>query len=144
VRISAVLLSIALAIQSCFAQNVTRQPQIDVVLNQIRVRAAQKVEVIQIPPQMFTRVRVTQEMLERTYHYKLIIRDTSSYAAGLETALSSVSATADTELADLRWGVSFFDDANHKIGSLYFDASCARCDRLSAGKFQGKYVQMAV
>jgi hypothetical protein len=125
-RISAVLLSIALAIQSCFAQNVIREPDIDVLLNRIRVGAAKKVEVVQIPPEMFTRVRVTQEMLERTYHYKLIIRDTSSYASSLEAALSSISVTADTDLADLRWGVSLFDDAGHRIGSLYFDASCAR------------------
>lgn len=103
----------------------TAQSRIDTLTSKLRSNEVQRVEIIQMPPRMLTRTRVTPEMLERSFHYKLIIRDIRGgvYASSLIAAVASTSAELSAEMGDLRWGVAFFDQNEQRIESFYFDAS---------------------
>jgi hypothetical protein len=90
----------------------------------IRTGKVQHLEIFQIPPDFVTRTRITPDALEKEFFYRLTIRDlqNTTYRRSLMEVLASVSATARTEIPDLRWGVVFFDETERRIGSLYFDA----------------------
>ena len=52
------------------------QSQIDALATKLANREIVRVEILlQIPARILTRTRVTPEMLENQFHYKLIIRD---------------------------------------------------------------------
>jgi hypothetical protein len=104
---------------------VTPQARIDHLIGQVRSNEVKRVEIVQIPPHVLTRTRVTPELLERSFHYKLVIGDIrgGAYAASLASAVGSVSAEPGTDAGDLRWGVTFFDQGDQRITSFYFDAS---------------------
>jgi hypothetical protein len=101
------------------------QSRIDELVSSLRSNKIERVEIIQIPPRVLTRTRVTPEMLERSFHYKLTIRDLrgGAYSADLLTAATSTSVQPAAEMGDLRWGVIFFGPGEQRIESLYFDAS---------------------
>jgi hypothetical protein len=67
-------------------------------------------------------------MLERSYHYKMIIRDMrgGAYNSDLLAAVASTSVQPVAEMGDLRWGLIFFDATEQRVASLYFDASGRR------------------
>lgn len=104
------------------------QSRIDALIVSLRSSGIGRVEILQIPPRILTRTRVTPDMLERSFHYKLIIQDVrgGAYNPDLQAALSSTSVQPATDMGDLRWGVMFFDAAEHRVASLYFDASGRR------------------
>jgi hypothetical protein len=106
----------------------TAQARIAVLVTKLRSNEVQRVEIIQMPPRMLTRTRVTPEMLERSFHYKLVIRDLrgGAYAPSLNAAVASMSAEPSAEMGDLRWGILFFDQGDQRIGSIYFDGSGGR------------------
>lgn len=101
------------------------QSRINTLASELRSNGIEQVEVLQIPPRVLTRTRVTPEMLERSYHYKLIIRDLrgGAYQADLLAAVASTVVRPAKEMGDLRWGIICFDASEHRILSLYFDAS---------------------
>src|SRR6516164_438739 len=103
----------------------TAQSRIDGLVDKLRSGSVQRIEIVQIPSRILTRTRVTPEMLERSFHYKLVVRDIRGgpYAASLTAALASTSADPASEMGDLRWGIAFFDVNDQRIDSLYFDAS---------------------
>jgi hypothetical protein len=104
------------------------QSRIDMLVNSLRTNQVGRLEILQIPPRILTRTRVTPEMLERSFHYKLIIHDIrgGAYGPDLLAALVSTSVEPAAEMGDLRWGVIFFNVAEQRIASLYFDASGRR------------------
>jgi hypothetical protein len=106
----------------------TAQSRITVLMSKLRSNEVQRVEIIQIPPRIMTRTRVTPDMLERSFHYKLVIRDIRGgvYTPSLNAAIASMSGESSAEMGDLRWGVLFFDQTDQRIGSLYFDGSGGR------------------
>jgi hypothetical protein len=114
----------------CSAQGTadTAPARISALTDKLRSNEVQRVEIIQMPPRILTRTRVTPEMLERSFYYKLIIRDVrgGAYASSLIAAAASTSADPSTDMGDVRWGVSFFDQSEQRIVSLYFDASGRR------------------
>lgn len=101
------------------------QSRIDALISSLRWNQVERVEILQIPPRVLTRARVTPELLDRTFHYKLIIRDIrgGAYSADLLAAAASTSVQPAAEMGDLRWGVIFFGAGELRIISLYFDAS---------------------
>lgn len=101
------------------------QSRIDELISSLRSSGVERVEILQIPPRVLTRTRVTPEMLERSFHYKLIIHDIrgGAYSPDLLAAVESTSVQPAAEMGDLRWGVLFFDAREQRIASLYFDAS---------------------
>ncbi|HEY4210368.1 MAG TPA: hypothetical protein VGM84_02705 [Steroidobacteraceae bacterium] len=104
------------------------QTRVDALTNSLRLSRVERVEVFQIPPRILTRTRVTPEMLERSYHYKMIIRDMrgGAYNSDLLAAVASTSVQPVAEMGDLRWGLIFFDATEQRVASLYFDASGRR------------------
>jgi hypothetical protein len=103
----------------------TAQSRISTLIGKLRSNEVIRVEIVQIPPRVLTRTRVTPEMLERSFHYKLIIQDLrgGAYGPSLVAAVASIAADPSAEMGDLRWGVTFFDQTEQRIESLYFDAS---------------------
>lgn len=104
------------------------QPRINMLIAKLKSGDVQRIEIVQTPPRVLTRTKMTPEMLEQGFYHKLIIRDIRSetYEADLIAAVISVSASASAQMGDLRWGVSFFDHNERRIESLYFDASGRR------------------
>lgn len=102
--------------------------QLSVVVDSIRAGKVRRVEILQIPPQLYTNVAITPDVLERSYYYKLTIRDIqkTTYEGPMATAVASVSASVGGEMSDLRLGIIFFDEADKRIGSLYFDSAGTR------------------
>lgn len=82
-----------------------------------------RVEIVQIPRGVATRAAITPEMLERQYHFKLIIRDVFNSARRdrLVEALRSVSVEPRDDATDLRWGIIFYLRNSNRAGALYFD-----------------------
>jgi hypothetical protein len=72
-----------------------------------------------------TRSRVTPEMLERSFSYKLTINDLRGgrYADGLASAVTTMSVERTADMADVRWGITCFDQSGQRIVAFYFDAS---------------------
>ena len=106
------------------ASNAAASRHLAMVIDSVRSQKVQRVEIVEIPAELLTRVRVTPDALQRDYYYKLAIRDIrrTRYQQPLAAVLASVSATSGGEMPDIRWGISFFDEADKRIGSLYFDA----------------------
>lgn len=114
----------------CDAQQVPMLPgntqgRIDAIVRALQAGEIVRVEILQIPPGVETRAAVTPGMLERIYHYKLIIRDLrgGAYERNLLDAVSSISVTPSEDKADLRWGIIFYDASERRMGALYCDAS---------------------
>lgn len=83
-----------------------------------------KIEVLQIPPDILTRARITPEMLERQFYYKLTFQHErgSPPWARLVTAMKGASVNQQAEAVDLRWGILFYSDEGKRVGAIYFDA----------------------
>lgn len=101
------------------------QSRINALISSLRSNSVERVEIFQIPARILTRTRVTPEMLEHSFHYKLTIRDIrgGAYNAGLLASVSSTSVQPADEMGDLRWGMIFFSADEARIASIYFDAS---------------------
>ena len=99
------------------------QSRVDALIASLRSGAIGRTEILQIPPRVLTRTRVTPEMLERSFHYKFIIGDLrgSPYSSDLVAAVASTTAQPVSDMGDLRWAIVFFDTNNQRIASLYFD-----------------------
>ena len=82
-----------------------------------------RIEILQIPGEVLTRARISPEMLERQYHFKLVVRDVigSARRDKLVEVFESLSVEARNETADLRWGIIFYLRNNDRAGALYFD-----------------------
>jgi hypothetical protein len=130
-RLGAVLVVLLLNTLVCSAQggavNITDTPQsrVNALADRLRTNSVQRIEIIQMPPRMLTRTRITPEMLEKSFHYKLIIRDIRGgvYVPSLTAAVASTSADSAPDPGDLRWGIAFFDQNERRIAFLYYDAS---------------------
>jgi hypothetical protein len=99
------------------------QSQVDALANKLSNREIGKVEILQIPARILTRTRITPEMLEKQFHYKLTIRDLRGgvHQEKLTEAVKSVTVQPETEMPDLRWGVIFYGLDDTRIRVLYFD-----------------------
>lgn len=129
-RVAIVFFTLLLGVPVSVAQDAAVSPatatlhKLSSVVGSVRAGKVRRVEILQVPPGLYTNVAITPDMLERDYYYKLTIRDIrrTIYEGGIVTAVASVSASVGGEMPDLRWGVIFFDEADKRIGSLYFDS----------------------
>ncbi|GAB4351230.1 MAG: hypothetical protein Kow0099_35230 [Candidatus Abyssubacteria bacterium] len=80
-----------------------------------------RVEIVQIPPEVLTRTRITPEMLETQFHYKLTIRDMrgGAYREELAKTLKSTAVQPQSEMVDIRWGIVFYDANDMRVGAVY-------------------------
>src|SRR5713101_1672647 len=99
--------------------------RIDNLVSRLSRREVARVEVLEIPPGIMTRTRITPEMLRQQYVYKLTIRDlrNSVYEEPLRKSAESLQATSRREMADLRWGLILFSSGGNQIEALYFDGT---------------------
>lgn len=98
------------------------QSEVDGLSARITSGEIERIEVFQIPPRVLTRVRITPEMLEKQYYYKLTIRDVRGWTQQnkLIEAMKSV-VVKPGEMADIRWGIVFYGVDGRRVGGLYFD-----------------------
>ncbi|HVP37150.1 MAG TPA: hypothetical protein VMT04_09170 [Terriglobales bacterium] len=99
------------------------QSQIDSMAMELSNRNIGRIEILQIPPYIETYARITPEMLERSFYYKLTIRDASGgiYGQKLAELLKSLKVKPRSEMEDIRWGIIFYDVNDSRAGAIYFD-----------------------
>jgi hypothetical protein len=87
-----------------------------------------KIEMLQIPPDIETRIGITPEMLEKQAYYKLTFQQVrgSPLFSKLASAMKSASVSPRAEGADLRWGIFFYSDEGKRVGAIYFNARGTR------------------
>jgi hypothetical protein len=104
------------------------QSEVNKLVAKVALGTIGRIEIVQIPATVLTRANVTPEMLEKQYHYKVIIRHVSDGVLGREiaTALKSLKAYPETVVSDLRWGIIFFDEGGGRAGAIYFGARGSR------------------
>lgn len=92
----------------------------------ITPEAIERIEILYYPERILTRTKLTPEMLERLYKYRLEIRD---FPASLqrEQLVPALRSASFSPLAgrsyDLRTAILLFDKNDKRILSLYFDSS---------------------
>lgn len=99
------------------------QSQIDLLNKKIINHEVTRVEIIQIPPYIMTRARITPNVLEKAFTYKFTISDIrgGTYRSGFVEAIQSVKVSSEKEMTDLRWGVVLYDMNEKRMGAIYFD-----------------------
>jgi hypothetical protein len=101
------------------------QSEVDVLAAKVASGEIERIEIFQIPPRVLTRARITPDMLERQYYYKLTIRDVrgNMQQNKLVEAMRSTTARPQGEMTDLRWGIVFYGADGTRVGAIYFDKS---------------------
>lgn len=99
------------------------QSRVDSLAAKLNAREIGKVEVLQIPPSVETRTRITPEMLEVQYSYKLTIRDLRGqfHQKELAEAVRETKVQPGPNMPDLRWGIVFYSLDGTRVLGLYFD-----------------------
>jgi hypothetical protein len=99
------------------------QSQVDALAAKLAHGEIVRMEILQIPPRVLTRTRVTPEMLEKQFHYKLTIRDVRGgvHYSKLVAITKSIVIQPQSEMADLRWGVIFYGMDESRVAAFYFD-----------------------
>jgi len=87
------------------------QLQVDSLAAKLANKEIGKIEILQIPAYILTRTRITPQMLEKQYDYKLTIRDVRNgvHQQKLIKAAKSVVVQVVADMSDIRWGVIFYD-----------------------------------
>ena len=103
--------------------NSQAQSQIGSIATKLSKLEIGKIEILQIPARILTRIDVTPEMLERSFYYKLTIRDArgGAYCSKLAELLKSLKVQPRSEMEDIRWGIIFYDMDDSRAGAIYFD-----------------------
>lgn len=125
-RLSIYILLIQVFACSCAQQRQKEEnnPQ-QVGLNAIAERVARggiaTSEIVHLTSDFETPYRLSPEMIEKGYQYKLIIHsfEGGEYQQGLAEALRNTKVQPKAEMDDLRWGLIFYDSAGTRIGAIY-------------------------
>jgi hypothetical protein len=120
-----VVLLLVLSGAAADSKSVSVQAQLEQISKDLSEKRIGRIEILQIPPRILTRARITPDMIEKQYHNKLIIRDINShsYKGKLIELLKTVSASPHDETPDLRWAVIFYSQEETRVGAVYFDKS---------------------
>lgn len=99
------------------------QSQVDALAAKLINGEIVKIEIINIPSQVLNRTRITPEMLEKQFHYKLTFRDIRGniHKNKLVEAIKSMAVQPQAEMADIRWGVIFYGVDDIRVGAIYFN-----------------------
>jgi hypothetical protein len=81
----------------------------------------ERIEILYYPIGILRRTRITPEILEVNYFYKLIIQCKGSvfYLQSLKQALQDTEVEKSDNESDLRWGILLFGPENRRIASIY-------------------------
>jgi hypothetical protein len=101
------------------------QAEVDALAVKLSTGLISRVEILQIPSRILTRTRITPEMIERQFAYKLTINSFNGgmYKDSLVAAVGSIQVQPLPEMPDLRWAAIFYGLDDARIASLYFDRS---------------------
>jgi len=127
-KISATFFTVMIMVVAVIAADSTNssiQAKLQQMSKYLNENQVGRIEILQIPPRILTRARVTPDMLERQYYNKLIIRDINSnaYKDKLIGSFKTISVSERNETPDLRWAVVFYSQEGARIGAVYFDKS---------------------
>jgi hypothetical protein len=94
-----------------------------IITEKLKSGEISKVDIFEMSAHLLTRTRVTPEMLERQFRYKLTVADVQSWPLRDQLlARLQAGTVAPTEREpDLRWGLVFYDMKEARIGGIYFD-----------------------
>jgi hypothetical protein len=106
------------------------QSILETLATELHDQKVSRVEILEIPPRVLTRTSITPELLETTFHYKLVIREVrgSAYQSKLHDALAAteVVEVGERTMPDLRWGIVFYGENEDRLAAAYFDKSGRR------------------
>lgn len=99
------------------------QLRVDILSTKLKNYEILRVEILQIPPGVLTRTRITPAMLEKQFDYKLTIRDIrgGAYRDKLVKAIESIEVKSQSAMEDIRWGAIFYDQNDMRVGAIYFN-----------------------
>lgn len=123
--LSLIMPSISSRQASAAKVNNLAQLEVDGLATKLASGEIGRVEIVQIPERILTRTRITPEMLEKQYHYKLTIHDIRGgvHQKRLLDALKSTEVQLESGMTDLRWGVVLYGVDERRVGGLFFDKS---------------------
>lgn len=107
------------------------QAQIAALAAKIEKREIGRIEIMQIPLGIVTRIPVTPEKLEQSFRSKLVVRDVTlskrekEWIATIKST-SAVDVPLPSEPADIRVGIVFYDTEDRRVASLFFDRTGER------------------
>ncbi len=129
-RFLRILLATQVFIMGCGNAEPQKQPgigkaQIDTLVQEMQAGRIGTVEILQIPASAVFRTRVTPELLEKWWDYKLTIRRLDYPRIDkLAAALKAVTVQQGDTGADMRWGVIFYSVTEQKrVAALSLDSS---------------------
>jgi hypothetical protein len=99
------------------------QAQVSAIVAKLANNEVGRIEILEMPPSLLTRTRITPEMLEAQFYYRLTIRDIRGgiYQSKLLAAAKSISVESRNETSDLRWATIFYSTDGVRLGAFYFD-----------------------
>ncbi len=99
------------------------QAQVSAIVAKLANNEVGRIEILEMPPSLLTRTRITPEMLEAQFYYRLTIRDIRGgiYQSKLLAAAKSISVEPRNETSDLRWATIFYSTEGVRLGAFYFD-----------------------
>jgi hypothetical protein len=82
-----------------------------------------RVEIFHTPSRVFTRARLTPDMLERSAYFKLTIRHImdSAHQSELLGALRATSVSRQSDAPDLRWAIVFYAEDGARFDAIYLN-----------------------
>jgi hypothetical protein len=86
--------------------------------------AIDRLEVVHMPNDVESPVRVTPEALEKCYYFKMEFREffVSQFREELASDLAASVLRSTAEEGDLRWGCIFYDEEGRRVLTMYFDS----------------------
>ncbi|HEY2498057.1 MAG TPA: hypothetical protein VGK24_13385 [Candidatus Angelobacter sp.] len=112
-----------LCIHAVSAENNFPQSRLNIIATDLAKGEIGRIEILQMPPEIETRARVTPELLDKWYYYKLTIRNfgESAYRDKIASSFKSLSAERQNDSGDIRWGVIFYTRDEKRVGAVFFD-----------------------
>jgi hypothetical protein len=105
------------------SQDNPAQTRLDRLVERLARGEVLSAEILHMPSDIETLNRMTPPMLDGSYSAKVTIRDVRVSRLGrrLTEAMKSLHVRPGAEMADVRWGVVFYDSKRVRIGSIYFN-----------------------
>ncbi|HED5889265.1 TPA: hypothetical protein R5S02_004519 [Salmonella enterica] len=114
------------------AHEINPQDEVDTLLSNIKSGGFDRIDIICIPSSVESVMRINQEALEKSFFYKISMREIAAtyYWDDLINELNSTEVGVINDLKDLRCGVTFYK-GEVKIVSLYYDEK-GRCGAINS------------
>jgi hypothetical protein len=98
-------------------------PTLQTITEKLKSGEVSRLDIFEMPARLFTRTRVTPDILERQFSYKLTVADVQSWQLRdrLLARLQAETISPTERLSDLRWDLIFYDIKDVRVGGIYFD-----------------------